>query len=938
MNRPKSIALLLSMIAILAMVACSGGSDDNGGATTEPDSTEVSTGGQGPQSTGTKSPADPSNDSVVPNNPNSPPTTTSPGIDVGEPTPGFSPVSLPKRTIAFNANVPENTPDGDPVFLTIMDMAAGVQERFRMKDLGNGNFTVDAEVLDGATIRYTYDRFEYVDICCLDAETRESLGDSFRLQYRFLLTTPDVNEVNDTIPTWTDRRIPYVEGQISGHVYDSKTGEPVFDADVSISGVHVGTRVDGSFKVPRLPAGEHTVVVHSDTGDIISAQKVVTLAEGESTSVDFTVETTELVPVSFDVLLPNSTPDDAWVKLAGNVHALGGRIGHPARPLTPDNYFLPLLERDGNTASIELMLPAGVFVEYFYTIGPIGLSDEKVAPGSYVRRSFIVGANGDQRSDSVERWSNEGWPLVTLRLIPPMNTPEGTPIALNMGPSSWMEPREDGSYTTVLGTAPVGGTYNYQYYLGGDFNGADASDAADEGSRTLVVPEGGGEIVDVITHWSSQPDPAKRREDGSLSVKFRVSVPPETPTDAQITLHGNRPAIGDGVTMTQMPGNPWMYEVDVVFGHDGRLAYFFELGSGIETFAREVNTDFDGQVVNDWVVQWPGLSREVEVRDGFVKGVYTPDFYSNNFIALSEPTYNYARDHEASAIVVSSVWSYGQSQPTPTLEYRGVHAGTVSTPVEDALLQAKIAHDAGLDVFFGPQFNMEQAPGGFEVYNGPKTDEWWTEWLELAEEMWIWQATVGEMIEAEYMMLPGPLFHVWDYIDHPDDHPLIQQIDSDLSQLIAEVRNIYSGKIVITGSADRYSFPGLADYNGVTTYDVGLPSMPADSTVAEFLDYYEGRFAERVDPIEERWGNEVFFYTIHAPAMPTADDPSGEIGQANALEALFQAISKRPEITASLSWSYDMIDAPLHPGDGIRGRLGEAVLAKWYAILGGENS
>ena len=71
--------------------------------------------------------------------------------------------------------------------------------------------------------------------------------------------------------------------------------------------------------------------------------------------------------------------------------------------------------------------------------------------------------------------------------------------------------------------------------------------------------------------------------------------------------------------------------------------------------------------------------------------------------------------------------------------------------------------------------------------------------------------------------------------------------------------------------------------------------------------------------------------------MPTADDPAGEIGQANALEALFQVISTRPEITASLSWSYRMIDTPLTPNDGIRGRLGEAVLAKWYAILGGEN-
>ena len=78
----------------------------------------------------------------------------------------------------------------------------------------------------------------------------------------------------------------------------------------------------------------------------------------------------------------------------------------------------------------------------------------------------------------------------------------------------------------------------------------------------------------------------------------------------------------------------------------------------------------------------------------------------------------------------------------------------------------------------------------------------------------------------------------------------------------------------------------------------------------------------------------MFFYTIHAPAVPTAGDEAGEIAQANAIEALFQVIAKRSFIKCALTWSYDMIDTPLTPSDGLRGRLGEAVLAKWYSILG----
>ncbi len=956
MRRPRTLILLATVLVIVAATACLGGS---GGSTVSDDQTATDSSPNPirtpiPTTTGDSDTPRPVDDQVGAGtvvNPTAEPRESAGSsggskLATNTPTPSsvsggsgreLSPVSVPTREITFNLTVPTNTPAEDPVFLTIMDFASGVTERVRMTQIGDGTYEVKANVFDNAMIRYTYDRFEYKGVCCLEETLRESLGESFRFQYRFLLTQPDVTTVNDSIATWADRRIPYEEGQITGFVIDSQSGEPVLDADVSISGVHVATRVDGSFKVPRLPAGEHSVIVHSNTGDFNPVQKIVTLEAGGTVAVDFTITNTRLVPVAFDVTLPDTTPKDAWVKLAGNIYSLGGRIGHPGRPLSPDNYFIPRIERDGDRASAKFMLPVGAFIEYFYTIGPIGSTDETAEQGRRVRRSFVVGDDGDQRIDNVQNWANEGWPLITLRLIPPVGTPPNTPIALNMGPSSWMEPRSDGTYTTVLGSVPPGGTVSYRYLLGDEFNGADGSEETVGGLRTITVPDKSGEVVDVVTRWAGQRDPSARQENGSLAVTFRVSVPPETPADAKIFLVGNRPALGSGVEMKALETNPWMYEAEVVFGHDGRLAYNFELRSegGIETLTREIDTNFDGQVVNDWIVRWPGISPSIAERDGFVKGYYPPDLFSNGYIALSESTYARARTHEGSAVVISSVWSYGQSQPIPTLEYRGVHAGSVATPLEDILLQARMARDAGLEIFFGPQFNMEQAPGGFDVYNGPKSDEWWVEWLKLADEMWTWQATVAEMIDAEYMMLPGPLFHVYDQIDRPDDHPTIRLIESEQTRLIEKVRSIYSGTIVITGSADRYKFPGLADFNGVTTYDVGVPQLPSGSTVDDFVEYYEGRFVERVDPIFERWGNPVFFYTIHAPSIPTADDPSGEIGQATALEALFRVISSRPEIIASLSWSYSMIDAPLIPEDGVRGRMGEAVLAKWYAILGG---
>ena len=805
-----------------------------------------------------------------------------------------------------------------------------------MKNLGGGSYEAITEVQSGAIIRYSYDRHDGTN-CCDSDVTREALGERFRMQYRFLLAEDGLQRVNDAIGTWNDLREPHIEGKITGRVTDRITGAPIFDADVSISGIHVGTRVDGSYKIEGLPPGEHTVIAHSDTGDFLPAQSVVVIIGNHSEIKDLTVSPTKLVPVTFEVVLPDSTPENAWVKIGGNISSLGARIAHPSRPLSPDNYFLPLLEREGNTAFDEFMLPEGAVIEYFYTIGPIGVTNERGAQGATIVRSFIVGEYGDHRSDKVRFWNNEGWSLVTLTLIPPVNTPEDAKIALNMGPSSWMERRDDGTYTTVLGTGPAGSTMSYRYLLGDDFHGgADASDAADDGLRMFTVQDGVSEITDTVTRWRGQRDPSKRRENGSLAVTFRVSVPPETPVDAEIYLIGDRAAVLSGIEMTPLTNNRWIYEAEVVFAHGGPLHYSFELRSeGIESFANQVSTDFDGQVVNSWIVSWPGLSRSVDEREGFIKGFFTPDFFSNNFIGLSSSTYESILNHEGSAVVVSSVWSYGQSQPVPTLEYRAVLAGSVATPLEEAIEQSRIAHEAGLEVFFGPQFNMEQAPGGFEVYNGPKSDEWWLEWLKLADEMWTWQATGAEIVEAEYLIVPGPLFHVYDQIDKPSDDPFIVSFESEQARLMAKIRTIYSGKLLVTGNPRQYDFPGLADFNGVTTYDVGVPTLPADTTVAEFVEYYEERFVKRVDSIYEKWGNPVLFYTVHAPSVPTADDPSGEIAQANAIEAIFQVIAKRPFINGGFTWSYDMIDAPLVPGDGLRGKLGEAVLAKWYAILGG---
>jgi hypothetical protein len=215
--------------------------------------------------------------------------------------------------------------------------------------------------------------------------------------------------------------------------------------------------------------------------------------------------------------------------------------------------------------------------------------------------------------------------------------------------------------------------------------------------------------------------------------------------------------------------------------------------------------------------------------------------------------------------------------------------------------------------------------------------EWWDLWLTEAEAQWMWNAIIGEEIGAEMLMLPGYVFHVFPptgFFEDPEGYA--PQFDLAVQGLIGKVREVYSGKILISGGQTDYDFPGLADYVGVTTYDIGVPNdLPADASFNELTGYYEPRFEEKVDALYARWHKPVLFYTIHAPAKAQDGDPFGELFQAAAYEALFRLIYQRPHVTGSFTWSYSMNGGSQFLTDGVRGRTAEAVMAKWHEVLSG---
>ncbi len=813
--------------------------------------------------------------------------------------------------------------------------------RIELSPDGDHVYSGWADLPVGGLVRYSYDRWDEVECCEAALITRESLFTGAPVGYRSLIahTAPESAGggailVRDVVPQWNDLETGFNETDVTGRIVDSATFEPLMDIDVTVAGVHVATDFDGRFTVPGVAPGPHRLVATSVTGSYGAVQQEIVVGEsGLEILNEIRMARTATVPVEFTVRLPEGTPSDAGVFVAGNLRQLGGRPGRPNSPAQPSGISMPIMERDGDTATLTLDLPVGEYVEYFYTLG----SDVAAETANHDRmfRSFIVGESAMARNDEVTWWGNEGWPLITLRVDVPPNTPDGVPVYLRVGPTYRMNQVSPTQWVTVVGSHPPSSEHGFSISLADDIFGQDGSPGLDEqGNRSFTVPEESQEFSVRVEKWASLPDATLRDENGGLTVKFRLSVPPETPEGATIVLTGDRPAVGaNGTVMQPVPGNPWLYEADISFGHDGSLRYRYTLAeSGISTAERMVSTDFHGQEVNDHVASWNGAST---ARDGWISGLFMPDFWSESFLPSSVPGFRAGVEFGGEWVAISSVWSFGEILPEPFVESRPTRIWSVLTPIDDIRAQATVAREAGLKIFLAPQQNPEVLPNWQDQTVSAGTREWWALWLEQAEAQWMWNALVAEEIGAEMLMLPGYVFHVFPPPGFFEDPEYTEEFDLAVQGLIGRVREVYSGKIMISGSQTEYDFPGLADYVGVTTYDIGVPDLPATATFDELSAHYAAGFERRVDPLWQRWGKDVMLYTIHADSKAQPGDPFGQLFQAAAYEAIFHQIAARPFMAGSFSWAFDYVGVWQFDTSGVRDRAAGAVMAKWYERLGG---
>jgi len=842
--------------------------------------------------------------------------------------------------VVFTVRVPSTTPADEPVYLAVASVAPGVELlRSPMDDNGDHTWSATVKVPDGGLVRYAYDRWDGEGCCEKKLQTREDVFTGQPVGYRLLIAEPGLDETHDVVAQWHDQQDAFDSSTISGRVVDPVSGSPIMDVDVTAGGVHVATRFDGSFTIPGLSAGPQRVVARTVTGDRSPSQVEVDLGPDGATGLEIPMAAAEMVPVEFRLQLSPDTPAGSVPHIGGSLRQLGARETQVNEPLVADGLTMPAMQRSGNTATVTLDLPAGAYIDYYYTLGT-EVSAESMGQGRRFR-TMIVGDGATTRIDEINHWANEGWPVFNVRVRVPDNTTPGVPVHFVLGPSYPMDQVGEHEFVTTLGSFPPDESVDFRISLGDDLNGFDGSPEADSsGGRTLVTPPDGGPVDLTVTRWESFPDPTLRGPGGSLDVVFRLSIPPSTPADAVIRIFGNRPAIGtDGTVTHAVSDNPWLREAMVQFAHDGPLTYRYTIdGTSLTSPDFNIGTDYDGQHVNDWVAAWDGSDASVSPplpvdRPEWMAGVYPPDFWQPSFLAESVETFAAAQSDNADWVAISSVWSFGRIQPDPVIESRPLLTWTVLTPIDDLRSQAKAAHDMGLKVFLAPQQNPEVQPNWQEQTTRLGTPKWWSQWFDQARAQWMWNATVGEEIGAEMLLLPGYVFHVFPPASFFAEPSYVAEFDQRVQDLISEVRSVYSGKILVSGSQTDYEFPALADYVGVTTYDLGVPELPGDASFDDLTTDYGRRFSDTVDRSYDRWAKPVMFYTIHAPAGAQPGDEFGELNQAAAIEAMFREIAVRPFVAGAFSWSFDMIGASEFLTDGVRGRAAESVLAKWFDLL-----
>ncbi|RLG49505.1 MAG: hypothetical protein DRO00_09885, partial [Thermoproteota archaeon] len=404
------------------------------------------------------------------------------------PTPEPEVQEFKMQNVKFTVKAPPNTPE--KIYIRFFN-ALGYDEQFVELTKVNGYYVGNASLIEGSLLSYVFQIQPGL-------KERPWYRDTEDPNIRYVFVAPALGEVKETIIGWSKQPFSPPQGVLKVIVLDSSTKEPVFDATVSVAGLHVGTNARGE-AIFDLPVGYHGITVHTILGEYKYEQREVLIEANKEKEVKIFLKPAKKVLVEFEVTSPKDMPDSG-VRIVGNHYRLGMFFGG----YSFDFYLsrAPVLdEKDGKLVK-KLEFYKGTYLEYAYTVGTIGNGIENVNGKAKVRK--VIVKEGLKIKDEISSFRTDQIEIL-FKATPPPDHNFKEVVYLQPSPSTGsdigpMIKMPDGTYRTVRYEKP-GKEYLYIYAHGIPGEGGEIIDPQIDEYRKLIVPNQDIVVEDKIEKW-----------------------------------------------------------------------------------------------------------------------------------------------------------------------------------------------------------------------------------------------------------------------------------------------------------------------------------------------------------------------------------------------------------------------------------------------------
>lgn len=412
----------------------------------------------------------------------------------------------PLSTVTFLVDIPDNTPPGDTILLSLLDEVTGLAlniSRREMQKTGDSTYSITLPFPVGANIKYRYARQG-------ESIFEEHTTDQRPVRYR-IYRVDGPGTVKDIVSSWSDSEYAGTTGRIMGKVTNQEDGTPIPDLLVTAGGSQSVTSSTGDYLLEGLPPGLHNLVLYAFDGGYQTYQQGAIVAENSTTPADIKLTPAPLVKLIFTATVPEGTLPAVPIRMAGNLDQLGNTFADLSGGVNTLAARMPTLVplNDGRHA-LEIELPAGAFLEYKYTLGDGFWNSEYTPDGDFRVRTMTVPKVDTVIEDQIDNWGDDSsaGPIIFDLTVPP-STPEFDHVSIQFNPFGWTEPipmwklGEDHWVYMLFSPITQSENFVYRYCRNDQCGRADDSFTPGDNTpgRSIEITGGTQTIEDTVESW-----------------------------------------------------------------------------------------------------------------------------------------------------------------------------------------------------------------------------------------------------------------------------------------------------------------------------------------------------------------------------------------------------------------------------------------------------